>query len=365
MQLPRALVAIGALTLAAAPAACSGDGGTGTAGVEFTEVSVDVDDYVNGVVAWKDGFVAVTGEGVVLRSPDGEEWDTVDATGLDDDPDPDAEPIIRTDLAGITAGDGFLLAAGTRAVGTSEDEARFVPMAWRSEDGETWQQLETSGLTARYVDAIVTSDGAFLAFGTEDIPRPPGLVTDEDLEEEEADAGESDTIAVSSTWRSEDGEQWELVGENIIPPGENAYEDIAAVAVLDRELLASLGVECSGCHDDYAYVLSKSEDGGETWGELEPSGLDDIELANTDVIPRVVGFDSGFVAVGTSEDGDDTVATLWRSADGKKWTDETSLGGPRDYGYAESIDAIAATETGVIVLELRGDELAVWRVDLR
>lgn len=372
VQLRRALVALGALALAVAPAACSGGGG-GTAGVEFTEVSVDVDeyDYVNGVVAWKDGFVAVTGEGVVLRSPDGEQWGTVDATGLDDDPDPDAEPIIRTDLAGITAGDDFLLAAGTRAVGTGDDDARFVPMIWRSEDGLAWEQLETSGLTARYLDAIAASDGTFLAFGTEDIPRPPGVEPEEELDEEEEDgtgeedAGEPDTIPVSSTWRSEDGAQWERVGDNLIPPGENAYEDMAAVGAVGEQLLASIGSECSGCSDDYAFALSRSEDAGETWRALEETGLDDIRLANTDVIPRVVGFDDGFVAVGTSPDGDDTVATLWRSTDGADWTAKKRLGGPREYEYAESIDAIAATETGVVVLEIRGEKLAVWRVNLQ
>ena len=52
MQLRRALVASGGLALAAAPAACSGDDGTG--GLEFSEAPVDVGeyDYVNGVVAW-------------------------------------------------------------------------------------------------------------------------------------------------------------------------------------------------------------------------------------------------------------------------------------------------------------------------
>jgi len=171
-------------------------------------------------------------------------------------------------------------------------------------------------------------------------------------------------IPVSSTWRSVDGEQWERVGENLIPPGENAYEDVAGVAVLGDELLASIGYECSGCYDDYAFALSKSEDAGDSWRELDESGLDDIRLPNTDVIPRVVGNDAGFVAVGTSEDGDDTVATLWRSADGETWTGKTQLGGPREYEYAADIDAMAATETGVIILELRGDELAVWRVEL-
>jgi hypothetical protein len=58
------------------------------------------------------------------------------------------------------------------------------------------------------------------------------------------------------------------------------------------------------------------------------------------------------------------VATLWRSTDGETWNDKTQLGGPREYEYAADIDAIAATETGVIVLELRGNSLAVWRVQL-
>ncbi|MGQ0803254.1 MAG: hypothetical protein ACT4PI_05265 [Actinomycetota bacterium] len=368
MQLRRALLAIGSLALAATPVACSDDGGP--AGVEFTEAPVDVEaDYINGVVAWKDGFVAVTGSGVVLRSPDGERWDTVDTTGLDDDADPDAdadaEPIIRTDLSGITAGDGFLLAAGARSVGTGEDDARFVPMVWRSADGETWQQLETSGLTARYLDAIVASDGAFFAFGTEEVPAPPGLESEEDIEEEEGEgAGAPMTVDVTSVFRSEDGEEWEAVGDPVTPAGENSSEGLGAVAANGGRLLVSLGAECYDCYDDFSNALYRSEDDGRSWQELDDTGLDDLDLANTDAIPRVVGFDSGFVAVGTSEDGDDTVATLWRSADGEKWTDKTHLGGPRDYEYAADIDAMAATKTGVIILELRGDELAVWQVEL-
>jgi hypothetical protein len=343
----------------AAPMACSGGGGT--PGVELTEARVDIDedDHVNGVVAWEDGFVAVTSRGVVFRSRDGERWATVETTGLDAGDD---ETVVRTDLAGVTAGDGYLLAAGTRSVrnGDGEDDAVFVPLVWRSDDGEHWQQVETEGLTARSLDTVVAHDGAFLAFGTEEIPRPPDLEpTDEQEESGELPA----TIPVSSTWRSEDGAAWEQVGANLTPPGENAYEDIAAVATQGDDRLASLGVECSGCYDDYAFVLSKSDDAGDTWRELEEHGLDDIRLANTDVIPRVVSFDGEFVAVGTSG-ADDTTATLWRSTDGVRWTDKTRLGGPEIPEYAESIDAIAATDTGVIVLELMGDRLVVWHVEL-
>jgi len=198
VQLRRALVASGGLALAAAPAACSGDDGTG--GLEFSEAPVDVGeyDYVNGVVAWEDGFVAVTANGVVFRSPDGKAWDTLDATGLGNDPDGNDESAGETAVAGLAAGDGFLLVAGTRGGQSGDDKALFIPLVWRSEDGETWQQLETSGLTARYLDTIVTLDGGFLAFGTEDIPRPPGL-PEEDLEDEEEEEGTGDEVPASPT----------------------------------------------------------------------------------------------------------------------------------------------------------------------
>ena len=348
---------VGSVGLLAAPAACSGNGGAG--GVEFTEVRVEVDEYdsVNGVVAWEDGFVAVTSGGVVVRSADGERWAQVETTGLAGKDDSAAS----TSFAGIAAGDGFLLIAGTRSVSNGEDNAVFAPLVWRSDDGEQWEQLDRRGLAARSLDFVVARDDGFLLFGTEEIPTPADYVpTDEEEEDGELPA----TIDVTSTWSSDDGEQWEQVGDHVLPPGENSLEGVAAAAVIGDQWLASLGVECSGCYDDYAFALSKSEDGGATWAELDESGLDDIRLANTDVIPRVVGFEDGFVAVGTSQDGDDTVATLWRSADGEKWADKMQLGGPREYEYAADIDAMAATETGVIVLELRGDELAVWRVDL-
>ncbi len=249
---------------------------------------------------------------------------------------------------------------------SGEDEVRTTPVVWRSEDGDKWQQLETNGLTARYLDAIVTSGGAFLAFGAEEVPAPPGLESEEDLEEEEgAETGEPEMVYVTSVWRSEDGEQWTAVGgDPVTPAGENSSEGLGAVAVNGDRVVVSLGAECYGCYDDFSNALYRSEDDGRSWQELDDTGLDDLDLANTDVIPRVVSFDSGFVAVGTSEDGDDTVATLWRSADGETWTGKTQLGGPREYEYAADIDAMAATETGVIILELRGDELAVWRVEL-
>jgi hypothetical protein len=355
VQLPRTLVAAGALALAAATASCANDGGA--AGVEFAEAPVEVDDYdyVNGVVEWEDGFVAVTSSGVVFRSPDGDQWETLDATGLGG-----RESEGEIAVAGLAAGDGFLLAAGGRGVPVGEDEVETSPVVWRSEDGEAWEELETSGLTVEYTDALVAHDGAFLLFGGEEVPEPPGLKSDE----EEEETGEPGTVPVTTVWRSSDGEQWEAVGDPVTPPGENSSEGLGAVAVIGDRLLASLGAECYDCYDDFSNALFRSDDRGSTWRELDDTGLDDLDLANTDVIPRVVGFEDGFVAVGTSQDGDDTVATLWRSTDGEKWTDKMQLGGPREYEYAADIDAMVATETGVVVLELRGDELAVWRVEL-
>ena len=362
MQRRRVLLAVGGLALAATPVACSDSGGT--PGIRIAEVPVQVDRYdtVAAAVGWQRGFLAVTAHGLVYRS-DGERWIRLNPTGLVDGlgtgPDSD-ESSTETRVDGLAAGDGLLLAVGTRRTEITEDDIRFSPLIWRSTDGENWETVAPAGLTAVSFDFVVADGDGFVAFGTEEVPPPPGY--------EPADEAEGElpaTIGVTSAWRSADGTTWEKFGANVLPPGENSVESVASVAIAGDQLLASLGTECTGCYDDYNLVLARSDDGGGTWQELDQRGLDDVEQANTDVIPRLATFDEGFVAVATSGDGDDTEVTLWRSSDGENWTDKTRLGGPGDYEYGESIDAVAATDTGVIALELRGNRLFVWEVDLR
>ena len=351
------MIAIAAFPLLVAVPACASHDGA-AAGVTVTDVAIDADEHesVAGVTAWREGAVAITRDGSVLRSSDGRRWDALETAGLV------GGEVAResTRFSGIAAGDGFVLAAGTRAVETDEDQASFTPVLWRSDDGEQWERIEPRGLTARFLDAVVASEDGFVVFGNEDVPPPPAYVpTDEEAEDGELPA----TIPVTSTWRSSDGEAWERFGENVLPPGENSLEGVAAAAIVGDEVLASLGAECNGCYDDFAFILSKSDDGGKSWNELDPAGLDDLDLANSDVIPVIASTDSGFVAVGTSG-AEDTEATLWRSDDGHDWAGKRRLGGPKIEAYADGIDAVAATDSGVIALKIWGDRLIVWQVEL-
>jgi photosystem II stability/assembly factor-like uncharacterized protein len=180
----------------------------------------------------------------------------------------------------------------------------------------------------------------------------------------ESEEGPSPTIDVTAMWRSDDGEEWERFGDDVLPPGENAYEGVSAAAAVGDRYLASLGAECSGCDDDFASILSRSDDAGDSWTELDPRGLEDIELPNSDVVPRLAVFDGRFVAVGTSG-AEETEATVWQSDDGRTWKDKKRLGGPKLEEYAEDIDAAVGTRTGVVALEIDGDRLVVWQLDLR
>jgi hypothetical protein len=357
MQRWRATIVAGGLALGGLLLpGCSDSGSAARITVTETNVEVHESDTVAGATAFEDGFLAITGDGVVFRSDDGRRWSQIRTRGV-----PGGS---GTFFSGIAAGDGFLLAVGMREERASEEGVLRTPLVWRSEDGERWDQLEPSGLTSTFLDFLVAADDGFVVFGSEKVPPPQDYVpTDEEAEELDGGGELPATIDVTSTWRSSDGEAWEKFGENVILPGENSLEGVAAAAIDGGEVLASLGVECNGCYDDYAFVLSKSEDSGGSWKELDPEGLDDLDLANSDVIPVIASTETGFVAVGTSGT-EDTEATLWRSDDGHDWTGKRRLGGPKIEAYADGIDAVTATDSGVIALKVRDGRLIVWQVTL-
>jgi hypothetical protein len=301
--------------------ASGGDGATPSFGLddlsddaEVTELTLDLpDDFdqVAGVAAVDDDVIAATGNGVVVRSTDGDEWEQVDdVEGLGDS----VYALTPLDDALIAlTGDGLL----------------------RSDDGITWEQIETSGVDVADLNTMTQSDSGLVAIG-----------------------GDSNGF---TQFVSEDGEEWESeVTDGLADSDTYQGQFVVSLAAVGDDLVASLGAEFEGSSDDVVFGIWTSSDGGIEWDEVgtgnDVEGLEELELPNTDAQPILVAVDDGFLALAGDGDGE---AMIWRSEDGEEWGDAIALGGP-DLSFPYEIDAATATGDAVVATVLLDDELTVW-----
>ena len=334
---------------------------TGGAGVaEVVETGIPLRSRLAGVAPFGGELVAVTGSGEVMRSHDGRSWRQVPATGFMPRATTrreNGEACAGDTVGGVAGANGLLVAVGEQAVdpepGDEYCDARRK--VWVSNDAATWRAVEPSGLAATDVlDTVVGDSSGFLAFG----PARP-------LRSDGSDDGDGEARGRGvQLWRSADGVSWETVPtDGLSKASEYKYQSVHGVAASGDRMLAALAVECLDCFDDDVLALWRS-DGEAAWQELDVSGLDALDQANSDIIPAVAATQDGYLAFASvgKDHADDRTPTMWRSADGREWQ-ETRLPGPSPSGGR--MDVAIAWSGGVIALDSTRDGLVVWRVETR
>ena len=235
------------------------------------------------------------------------------------------------------------------AIGHEEDLVADVapavrPFAWRSTDGDTWEAVELSGLTYGSDEVTVTallglSEGRFLAGG-------------------HVDDGDQTLLKL---WRTDDaGGSWEEIDADGLDHPDTDEEDERIVG-LARGLDMVLATREETGLDDSRLTLLRLQD-SDAWEELEPTGLDALDLPNSDVIPTVATVAGQFVMFASTPIDDEfgeRTPTLFTSDDGESWT-ATELVGPTlpDPFF---VQAITRTDRGAIAVAEGADGLNIWR----
>jgi hypothetical protein len=245
----------------------------------------------------------------------------------------------------VLAADGStLLAVGHQEEFVADVIPTEFPVVWRSDDGETWDQLNVEGLesgtdTVSLTAAIADPEGGWIAGG-------------------EVDDGNQVRLAL---WHSDDGETWEEVPVEGLDhtDTEEEGESLVSLAVVDDTMLVVR--EATGLDDSHLSLLRGTD--GE-FEELDPSGLEALDLPNEDVLPGVTAVDGQFVLFASvpADDGEEfgeRIPTLFTSDDGEAWT-AAELDGPTLLDPF-SLQALVATDGGAIGLTEGEDTLDVWR----
>jgi hypothetical protein len=278
--------------------------------------------------------------GLVRIAPDGAS-EVTDTEGIDGGEEGVLE--VRTTTMTATA-DGLL------AVGEEQDLVADVipatrPVLWRSTDGRTWDEVEPEGLEAgtdevRLAAVAVTDDG-LLALGS-------------------IDAEEGTVLAL---WGSTDGARWQREDA----PG------LAAIGADDRFVyplaLAAAGdtvvatVRIDGQDDERLEVLRAPLGGA--WEVVATTGLEPLDLPNTDVLAPLATLGDGFalfgnVPVDEAEEFGERRAAVFTSADGTDWAVEV-LDGPA-LAAPEANAALVTTADGATGLTGGTDGLTIWRI---
>ena len=170
------------------------------------------------------------------------------------------------------------------------------------------------------------------------------------------------TRATLTLWSSSDGEDWAVVDT----PGldetdtEETGERVVGLAVVGDTLL--LAREATGL-DDSTYTIARGSRDGE-WEHLEATGLDALDLPNSDILPPLASVGDQFVLFASvpidgEEEFGERRAALFTSEDGESWA-TTELDGP-ELPDPFFVQAITATDGGAIGVAEGEDALNVWR----
>jgi hypothetical protein len=290
--------------------------------------------------AWDGGAVFLGPAGGLVRFGPESGAELTPTEGIDTGEEGTTERVVD-----VLASDGdTLLAIGHQEELVADVIPTTSTRVWRSEDGETWEALDTEGFesgsdTVSVTAVIADPEGGWTAGG-------------------EIDDGNQVRLTL---WHSADGERWDEVEVEGLDhtDTEEDGESLESIAVTGDTMLVVR--EATGL-DDERLSLLRGRSGDFT--ELEPSGLDALDLPNSDVIPTVTVVDSQFVLFASVpvEGGDEfgeRTPTLFTSPDGETWT-ASELDGPTLLDPF-SLQALTATDQGAIGLTEGEDVLDVWR----
>lgn len=291
----------------------------------------------NGGTKQVDGDDQLTMDPVVMRSTDGRDWVTVDATGF-------SGPLEFQDAVAV---DGAIVAVGARRDANDPGSGVFVATAWRSADGTTWEETRLPGAdsTSFTTDVVAAGDRLIAVGGTGD--QEPAV------------------------WESDDGGRtWQ----------EGALDGIPSDATVqyltgEGDVLVASGTRPSGStdpdeEDERSHLISRSSDGGVTW---EPAGAPPPAEGESYGFP-VEGRSGRFFTITSSftegwrdpercyadieQCRQDNAVVLYTSDDGDTWERvDTSGFGTGEEGEVDTIDTL---DDGTVIA-LRAGETS-WTV---
>jgi hypothetical protein len=289
--------------------------------------------------AWDGGAVYLGPAGGLVRFGPESGAEFTPTEGIDTGEEGTTERVVD-----VLASDGdTLLAIGHQEEFVADVIPTISTEVWTSTDGEAWEQVDAQGFesgtdTVSVTAVIADPEGGWTAGG-------------------EVDDGNQVRLAL---WHSDDGEQWEEVEVTGLDhtDTEEEGESLESLAVVDDTMLV---VRTATGLDDERLSLLRGTVG--EFEELDPTGLDDLDLPNSDIIPAVTAIDGQFVLFASVE-GDDgefgeRTPALFTSDDGEAWT-AVELDGPALLDPF-SLQALTATDGGAIGLTEGEQVLDVWR----
>ena len=216
----------------------------------------------------------------------------------------------------VTAGGPGLVAIGDVIVEDwsveEEGPVEFAwPRMWTSVDGSTWTRVPQD-LGSGWVNGV--TDGG------------PGLVA----------VGSADNFDSAAVWTSPDGLTWTRVPHDETVLGGNSMNDVVA---------GGPGLVAVGGNVVNAAAWTSPD--GLTWTQVPPAQFTGSFYG----LHSVISVGTQLVAVGGA-DKDDSPG-VWTSPDGLTWT-QAKISGPGE------INAVAATDTGLIAVGQDGGSAAVW-----
>lgn len=290
--------------------------------------------------AWDGGAVFLGPAGGLVRFGPESGAELTPTEGIDTGEEGTTERVVDV----LASDDETLLAIGHQEELVADVIPTTSTLVWRSDDGATWESVDVEGFasgsdTVTVTAVIADPEGGWVAGG-------------------EIDDGSQTTLTL---WHSDNGERWEVVAVEGLDhtDTEEDGESIESLAVVDDMMLVVR--EATGLDDSRLSLLRGTLGQFE---ELEPTGLDALDLPNSDVIPAVTAVDDQFVLFASVpiEGGDDfgeRIPTLFTSPDGETWA-ASELDGPMLLDPF-SLQALTATDNGAIGLTEGDEVLDVWR----
>ena len=315
---------------------------------------------LNGVTAWKDGFIAVGVNGVtksaaIWSSSDGTSW-----TQLKVDPTVFPAMEFPTDIA--TDGSRLVI------VGFLNDSLRGRPRAWTSTNGTDWQRAQQPSFPAQatgllsqvgggkdgFVSILSGPEGATLVTtrdgSTWDVRTSTIAGSDPSTGVADVVAGGPGYVAVGSTgspsdaaaWTSSDGNRW--TRSNSADLGGERFQSASTAAVTEFGLVAA-GSTNTGQTEDAAVWTSPD---GKAW-TLVSKDAAVFGGPTGEGIDRLTNSNGTLLAAGRGGAGGQPTFGAWTSKDGTTWS-KAKTSAALTGGLIPQVTGIAATNTRAVAV---------------